>query len=154
VQVSDRRLTMPDGTVVDERANKAICLWCQDAYVAIGYAGLACIGAKPTDEWLLDNLLLMRASLIPLQQVSQELRQRLTDAFKTLRHIVNRSLTVVFAGYFSNGEPFWGSISNEVPAGQNIWSLRDEVRVEFRHTVECLLPVNVPSTTESTRLQP
>lgn len=54
VQVSDRRLTWPDGRVFDETANKAIVF---HGRAAIAYTGIALIGSQRTDEWIADQIL-------------------------------------------------------------------------------------------------
>jgi hypothetical protein len=59
VQVSDRRLTYPDGSVADDRANKAV-MYC--GHFFIGYTGLAVLGdptlprGARTDWWIADVL--------------------------------------------------------------------------------------------------
>lgn len=49
VQVADRRLTMPDGTLYDDDTNKAV-FYC--GRVAVAYTGLAFMEGKPTAEWI------------------------------------------------------------------------------------------------------
>jgi hypothetical protein len=58
VQVSDRRLTWPNGGLADDEANKAICVKCNNAHFSIAYTGLAEIGKerKRTDIWLAEYL--------------------------------------------------------------------------------------------------
>ena len=58
VQVSDRRLTWPDGSLADDHANKAVCVSCADGWFAISYTGAAQVGRSrtPTDEWLVELL--------------------------------------------------------------------------------------------------
>ncbi len=49
VQVADRRLTLPAGTLYDDDTNKAV-FYC--GRVAIAYTGLAQMEGKPTAEWI------------------------------------------------------------------------------------------------------
>lgn len=49
IQVSDRRLTQPNGRVVDDQSNKAL-FWCADHVIA--YTGLSRIGTAPSIDWL------------------------------------------------------------------------------------------------------
>jgi len=49
VQVADRRLTLPDGTLYDDDTNKAV-FYC--GRVAVAYTGLAQMEGKPTAEWI------------------------------------------------------------------------------------------------------
>lgn len=62
VQVSDRRLTLADGSIFSEDATKAICIACSDARVSLAYTGLARIGMTPTDHWLMELLTEGRAA--------------------------------------------------------------------------------------------
>lgn len=47
-QISDRRLTRPDGTVTTDEENKATLV---HGRMVFGYSGLAMIDNKPTDQW-------------------------------------------------------------------------------------------------------
>jgi hypothetical protein len=113
IQVSDRRLTTPQGEVRDDAANKAICLWCSDAHVAIAFSGLAQIGKVPTIQWLFENLLRSRAGCHCLADIGNKLRDDLTFTFNKLRNLSYRFLTFYFTGYLK-GAPFWGYISNQI----------------------------------------
>ncbi|MEX2122973.1 MAG: hypothetical protein WD795_03700 [Woeseia sp.] len=53
IQVADRRLTLPDGTLVDDDTTKSV-LW--DHSWLIGYTGLARIQGKPTYQWIAELL--------------------------------------------------------------------------------------------------
>lgn len=53
VQVSDRRLTGSDGSLVSDTRNKGIVL---EGNLSFAYSGLAMIGRTPTDLWLADVL--------------------------------------------------------------------------------------------------
>jgi hypothetical protein len=59
VQVSDRLLThriRDRQKVFDCRSNKTLIYRAKDAFVSIGYAGLAYIDKMPTDEWIAERL--------------------------------------------------------------------------------------------------
>lgn len=61
VQVSDRRLTWPDGRVYDHGSNKAVCIGMGYIHFATSYTGLAYVGGSlrkedRTDYWLLEEL--------------------------------------------------------------------------------------------------
>jgi hypothetical protein len=80
VQVSDRRLTLPDGTVFEDEENKCIFYRHQGT---IAYTGLARIGREPTADWALDPLYnngdgRMAYALASLDQAA-------TQTFRTLR---------------------------------------------------------------------
>jgi len=102
---------MPDGTLVDDAANKALLLQCVDARVAISYTGIADIAGMRTNTWLRQRLesLWQTSTLLEIGNV---LRGDLTAALRRQSHISNRQLTVVFNGY-RGGLPFWGCITNE-----------------------------------------
>lgn len=53
VQVSDRRLTLPNGQLFDDNTTKAVC-YC--GRVAIGYTGVAKIQGSDTAEWIAKTL--------------------------------------------------------------------------------------------------
>ena len=70
IQVSDRRLTKPDGSLYDDEANKVICVGCSDSYFAIGYSGLGTISTgKRTDEWLVDYLASINVEQMTLNSI-------------------------------------------------------------------------------------
>jgi hypothetical protein len=58
IQVSDRRLTHPDGSLYDDESNKAILL---ENRIAIGYSGLAFINGQKTDDWIAQTLINIQA---------------------------------------------------------------------------------------------
>jgi RibD C-terminal domain len=58
VQASDRRLTRMDGSLFEDKANKAI-FFCGHSVFA--YTGIARLSSKPTDHWLTDLLINARA---------------------------------------------------------------------------------------------
>lgn len=60
VLVSDRRLTLPNGQIVDEETCKLTTFACKDAKVMMAYTGVAITGNGRTEDWILD--LLMDAS--------------------------------------------------------------------------------------------
>ncbi len=114
VQVSDRRLTYPDGSLADDEANKAICVSCKDAAFAIAYTGLACLGRNLTksDEWLSTYLSSIDAADKELIVISKSLSSKLTSTLgDTPIPQTNKNITFVLAGYW-NGQPFIINISN------------------------------------------
>lgn len=56
LHASDRKLTLASGAAFDETANKAIILWARDAWVSIGFAGVAYLDGTPTDQWLVEKI--------------------------------------------------------------------------------------------------
>jgi len=92
VQVSDRRLTWPNGRVFDDEANKAV-LFC--GRMVFSYTGLGLIGRDRTDVWLTQAL--VNAKTASLSEAASSLAQQAADALKN--GPLNRSLQrLVFAG--------------------------------------------------------
>ena len=118
IQVCDRRLTMPDGTLVDSLAHKVTGVTCLDARFSIAYTGIACTGAlyvdKPvnrgyrrpegysqspyemTDEWLVDLLGAMGTNRLSLTAIHDCLMEQARVTFSPLQ----RGLTFVLSGYW------------------------------------------------------
>ena len=92
VQVSDRRLTRPDGSVFDDEANKAV-LFC--GRMAFSYTGLGFIEKDRTDIWLTQAL--VNAKTSSLSEAASSLARQATDALK--KSTLSRSLRrLVFTG--------------------------------------------------------
>ncbi len=100
IQASDRRLTTSSGALYDDNANKALCVVCRDAVFAMAYTGLAHIGRKRTDEWLVDELSEMDVGNLSFIELWMALKGKLEPVFNKLqvdrRH---RGLVIAFAGY-------------------------------------------------------
>lgn len=112
VQVSDRRLTLPDGTVYSEQANKAICFDCADAHVSLAYTGLARIGTTPTDQWLVDLLTDNSLAHEPFPKAVDAVARLATERFQKLRNLGDRRrLSLVFGGFGPLG-PLVALVSN------------------------------------------
>jgi hypothetical protein len=110
LQASDRRLTRPDGILVDDNSNKAVCVGCKDGHFCIAYTGLALIEGTRTDEWVVDFLISIRAYQMNLVSITEVLEERLTKAFYSLPKQSKR-MTFAVCG-FSNITPFAMLISN------------------------------------------
>lgn len=114
VQVSDRRLTWPDGSLDDDESNKAICVSCKDACFSIAYTGLSKIGKNliDSDDWLANYLTSIDAARKQLIFISKSLDSTLPSVLnETPVHERIKDITFVFAGYW-DGHPFVMSISN------------------------------------------
>ncbi len=53
LQITDRRLVFPDGKLADDSSNKALIY---KGHMAVCFTGLACLGGKPTVDWLIQQL--------------------------------------------------------------------------------------------------
>lgn len=136
VQVSDRRLTYPDGSVFDDGANKALVVECADAQFSVSYTGLGYLPEDRlpptsdyaarrvsrlqigrhrcirTDEWLAWQFHPLVA--LDLQGVIASLRTTLSKNITALVAGTQSSppaLGVVLAG-FHQGRPFLKMLSN------------------------------------------
>jgi hypothetical protein len=117
VQVSDRRLTWPNGEVHDHGANKAVCVGMGHIHFATSYTGLAYIGRvrkeDRTDYWLLDTLgSITRDGEPSIEDICGSLGERAGHALSRLEHLRNKGLTVVMAGYDRENRPFRATVSN------------------------------------------
>jgi hypothetical protein len=112
VQASDRRLTRLDGTLHNDRANKAICVECNNAVFSVAYTGIARIGKKRTDEWIADYFdSIPDMARKPIHAIRRELTDYASAAFALYRRPL--FLGVVLAGFHLYLErPFVISIFN------------------------------------------
>ncbi len=99
ILVSDRRLTMPDGSWDDE-SNKAFFLITRDARVAIGFSGLAGIPSQGfrTRFWLPQTLADVAAPDHTLSGILTRLKARAERDISPLRATTKR-LSIVGVGY-------------------------------------------------------
>lgn len=77
IQVSDRRLTRPDGRLFEDEENKTVFY---SNIATFAYTGLARLGWEHTDEWLLEQL----ADSPDLYTAIQKLPTAATDKFRSL----------------------------------------------------------------------
>jgi hypothetical protein len=113
VQVSDRRLTLPDGSLFDDFANKALVASCADSRFTISYTGLARIdGSTRTDRWLVEHLSRGSIETLTLDQVAVSI-QLAAGAALHRSNVARqyRGITFVLAGY-RHDTPFVWRISN------------------------------------------
>ena len=115
-QVSDRRLTLSNGALYDDRANKAVMVYCRDAAFALAYTGAARIGPTATDQYLTDLLMDVKAPTLTLPEVAHALEDRLTERFLMADMqqwaAAYRRLTVVGVGVGFAGQRFLYRLSN------------------------------------------
>ncbi len=149
VQVADRRLTLPDGTIFSEHANKTICVTCSDALIAISYTGLARLDGYdlPTDHWIVDTLAESHAATRRFPELMDILQERLNANFHGLKHLGNqRGLTVAIGGVGPPGV-FSASLSNqEDSAGNWLPQVADTFRADYwfrndkpMHKLDCMV---------------
>jgi len=119
VQVSDRRLTFPNGEVHDHGANKAVCIGMGYVHFATSYTGLAYIGGRAredhrTDFWLVENLgEITRNGEPSLEQICSAIGARAASAFARLpSNVRGVPLTFVMVGYDRENRPFRATVTN------------------------------------------
>jgi len=112
------RLTLPDGSLYDDGANKAVFVQCADGCFALAYTGLAILGRQRTDIWLTDVLSNAEGRLSPpgawtVYAAATAIQQEATRALKSLpAQATTRGITFVLAGYYNDMQPFVGVVSN------------------------------------------
>lgn len=127
IQASDRRLTLLDGSLFNDEANKAVCVFCKDAHFAISYTGLATINAKRTDLWVLDYLSSIKATKMPLQLIIDSLKDQATNSLKSVHKNIRRT-SFVLSGYRLR-RPFIAVVSNsENPKTESSGEAQDRFR--------------------------
>lgn len=135
VQASDRRLTMPDGTLAEEASNKAVLI---ERFGCMAYTGLAyCDGRNPTELLMMEAV---AASIGSSQPVGPRLRADATRAVKIVRRnlpfAVSRT-TFVIAGFQSfeasaSMRPRLIVVSNAQTAEDESWA--PEAAREFKES--------------------
>lgn len=116
VQVSDRRLTWPNGEKHDDNANKGVCIDMDCVHFATSYTGLAYVGGvrkeDRTDYWLVENLGdIARNGKARIEDICNALAERAADTLSGLA-VENKGLTFVMAGYEGDDRPFRATVSN------------------------------------------
>ena len=116
VQVSDRRVTKPDGEIHDDNANKAVCIGMSYAHFAVSYTGLAYIGRAKienrTDYWLLEHLGSISRNGIPtVEKICRSLGEQATRPLSRLLGNY-KPLEVVLTGYDRYNRSFRATVSN------------------------------------------
>ncbi len=144
IQVSDRRLTLPNGSIFDDEANKAIFL---EGRMAMAYTGLASINNQRTDKWLAQALL--NSQTPDLGSAMNYLSEKATQAFKILpRSLSNaqRRTAFIAVGWVLLKEdggfpaPIFCSISNSLDSNFN-WLPNAESKFSVRSFIG---PANIP----------
>lgn len=99
IQASDRRLTLPDGRLHDDDANKAV-FYC--GRVAVAYTGLARIEGRETAEWIGNCMKDADHPEVAMKEVARRAESVLGRGGEPARHFA-----VVAAG--------WGTLRGEPP---------------------------------------
>lgn len=132
VQVSDRRITLTNGSCSDDLAIKAICVSCADACFSMAYTGLAEIRSQRTDEWAVDYLASIKANELNFPELFDSFRKHVVSAFRELHYLGRtRGITFVIAGFGRPG-PFVALLSN-IEDGKGNWltNIDDNFQTRF-----------------------
>ena len=105
VQVSDRRLMLPNGDLYDDNTNKMVFF---NQIMSFGYTGLAQLSTRRSEEaktdWWLTNALSMASPSSSLSDTILYLRDQATVTFRRITFSkANKHLSIVGIG--------WGSLS-------------------------------------------
>ncbi|MDR7092799.1 YecA family protein [Hydrogenophaga laconesensis] len=117
IQVSDRRLTGWDGSVLTEASGKAGHLLCDDASVLYCFTGLATIRGFNTSTWLMEALQAASKKNARFRELIEHFAELATEDFNSnpdvlSAHVKHRRLTVMLCGYTANAHIVSALISN------------------------------------------
>lgn len=112
-QVSDTRLTKPNGDLFNDFSIKTTLISCRNAFISISYTGIAYLGNLRTDEWLVKILSDVHAWDKTLIEVAEHIKSAATIEFKKINNQIKH--TFVLMGWFVNAKgiaPTIGLITN------------------------------------------
>lgn len=115
IQACDRRLTGPDGKLVDDSAQKSGHILCDDASLLYCFTGLARWSSHTTSSWLLKTLGGLKAH--NYWDIIEGLTEASSRSFRDNRNIMRlppsaRRLTIMLSGYRSTGSIVNTLVSN------------------------------------------
>ena len=134
IQASDRRMvSVPDGKVCDDDANKGLVIKADDGVFSITFAGVGICYGKRVDHWLAEKSLDEGVPELPMSQGVQVISKLATDWFGTFPKSLNERHSFVVAGWERSGNDSravaW-RISNSVSEdGETLESAMDTFNV-------------------------
>lgn len=116
IQVSDRRLLYINGRICTDESNKAIVLYCANARLSIGFAGLAEYETFKTKEWILKTIHKCAPPDYTAENIVKRFKDRASFDFSRLpelKHLPSqhKRLSVMFTGYLNHHEPPLGALA-------------------------------------------
>lgn len=137
VQVSDRRLTIQDGSVFDDQYNKSVS-WCGE--LIIGFTGIAFIDRRqkqPVSEWIAEQLWMKST----LQEGIDALRYGAQAAVDKLYGWPDRRLTIILSGFVNSPtnehrSPILVRISNFESEAVRFSVHQNKFFVDFIHPID------------------
>ena len=117
IQVSDRRITCWNGSVIQEAYGKTGHLLCDDASALYSFTGLATIGTFQTSTWLMTALKESSKHNSQFQELIHQFAVIATSTFSSNIQILrapvrHRRLTVMLTGYTVSGYIINALVSN------------------------------------------
>lgn len=113
-QVTDTRLTLPNGDVFNDFSIKTTIVCCSNAFISISYTGIAFLDNLRMDEWLVKILTDFHAWEKNLLEVAEHIKSAATIEFKKINN-QKKHHTFVLAGWVDNPKgkaPTTGLITN------------------------------------------
>lgn len=153
IQVSDRRLTSWNGSVLVEDSGKAGHLLCDDASVLYCYTGLATFRNFKTSIWLMESLQSASRKDSRFRELIEHFAELATEQFASNQDVLSapikqRRLTVMLSGYTASGHIMIALISNF----QDFFNRVDHPEAQRKFTVYCEKS-NMPATENPTLCQ-
>lgn len=139
IQVSDRRITAWNGSVLQDAYGKTGHLLCDDASVVYAFTGLATIGVFRTSTWLMEALQESSKRNSQFRELIEHFAEIASEAFRSDPEILaappeHRRLTVMLTGYTAAGHIVNALISNyqdftnfvDYPVAQPVFTVHSE----------------------------
>jgi len=104
IQTSDRRMiSVPDGRILNDEANKGLVVKADDGIFSITFAGIGLCNGKRMDMWLAEKLLDNGVPELPVHKGVEILANLATDWFRTFPRMVDKRHTFIIAGWEKQG---------------------------------------------------
>lgn len=104
IQTSDRKMiSIPDGRVVNDEANKGLVVKADDGIFSVTFAGIGVCNKKRMDMWLAEKLLDNGVPELPVQRGVEILANLATNWFGTFPKTVDKRHTFTIAGWEKKG---------------------------------------------------
>jgi hypothetical protein len=119
IQLSDRRITLPDGAVIEDEYNKAIMVRTQDTSSVMGFTGIAKTSNFSTTDWVSETLQSCAKPDYKLVKILNRFCEKATAYFKNSKELMSisneeKSLFIGFSGYLLTDPvtPFFAQVAN------------------------------------------
>lgn len=100
IQTSDRRMiSIPDGNIYDDDANKGLVMKSDDGICSITFAGIGLHNGKRVDIWLAEKLLDEGVPELPIHQGVEVIAKLATDWFSTFPQGIDKRHIFIITGW-------------------------------------------------------